>query len=373
MSKAKKPNRKLQHERELRGWSQQKVASEIDTDEKRVGVWERGESTPSPYYRQKLCALFGKNAEELGFLNDPPEENPEIADIPEEYSTAQSTTSIGLGGHQYQPIQLFIPNSTPHVVTIQIQQQAPITTSVSSEGNAIIDIGMTTTLGQERPREAEGTVKRREFFQEGLRTGAAILTSYALIDNELLNRFSRALKRPSTLDERTLNYFELRTEGFWQDRYSAALASKDLLSYVLEHLQKVLTLLEGSLYPSVRTRLCSISSGIAQLAGHLLFDMSEFARARNFHQLAIAAAQEGNNQALEAVAWGRMSFTWTYSENPLEALRCIQEARRLAEGNVNTTVRAYLAAVEAEIQAILGRSESCLKALEVAERVEDRQ
>src|SRR5690348_1717394 len=69
MSKPKKPNRKLQHEREIRGWSQQKVASEIDTDEKRVGIWERGESTPSPYYRQKLCQLFGKNAQELGFLD----------------------------------------------------------------------------------------------------------------------------------------------------------------------------------------------------------------------------------------------------------------------------------------------------------------
>ena len=69
MSKPKKPNRKLQHEREIRGWSQQKVASEIDADEKRVGIWERGESTPSPYYRQKLCQLFGKNAQELGFLD----------------------------------------------------------------------------------------------------------------------------------------------------------------------------------------------------------------------------------------------------------------------------------------------------------------
>jgi transcriptional regulator with XRE-family HTH domain len=69
MSKPKKPNRKLQHERELRGWSQQKVAAAIDTDEKRVGIWERGESTPSPFYRQKLCELYGKNAQELGFLD----------------------------------------------------------------------------------------------------------------------------------------------------------------------------------------------------------------------------------------------------------------------------------------------------------------
>lgn len=216
-------------------------------------------------------------------------------------------------------------------------------------------------------------VNRREFFQEGLRTGATILTSYNLMNNELLDRFLRALKKPSTIDERILNYFELRTDSYWRDRHSAALASGDLLSYVLEHFQKIITLLEGALFPSIRTRLCCIASGIAQLAGHLFFDMGEFARARSFHQVAVTAAREGEDRALEAVAWGRISFTWTYSGNLREALRCIQEAHRLAEGNVNTKVRAYLAAVEAEIQAVLGDSETCFKALDIAEHVEDRQ
>jgi hypothetical protein len=75
---------------------------------------------------------------------------------------------------------------------------------------------------------------------------------------------------------------------------------------------------------------------------------------------------------LEAVAWGRMSFTWTYSQQATDALSCIQEARRLAARSVNTTVRAYLAAVEAEIQATLDDRESCLKALDDAGQVEDR-
>src|SRR5258708_12250049 len=97
--------------------------------------------------------------------------------------------------------------------------------------------------------------------------------------------------------------------------------------------------------------------------------MSELAQARNFHQLAITAAQEGGNQSLEAVAWGRMSFTWTYNENALEAFHCIQEARRLAARNVNTTLRAYLAAVEAEIQAIFGNPQCCPKPPTASERV----
>lgn len=66
MDNLRNPNEKLRHQRELRGWSQRKVAAEIGTDEKRVSAWERGESTPGSYYQEKLCLLFGKNTLELG-------------------------------------------------------------------------------------------------------------------------------------------------------------------------------------------------------------------------------------------------------------------------------------------------------------------
>jgi tetratricopeptide (TPR) repeat protein len=213
-------------------------------------------------------------------------------------------------------------------------------------------------------------VNRREFGQRAFQIGSgAFLASHV----ELLERFAQALKNPSTIDERMLSYLERRTEDYWRDRHGAVLASNNLLDYVIEHFQKVTDLLEGALLPTVRTRLCCSASGIAQLAGHLLFDMGEFAHARQFHQVAISAAREGNNQALEAAAWGRISFTWTYSGNAPEALTCIREARRLAARSANSPVRAYLAAVEAEVQAILGDRESCLKALQAAEQIEDRQ
>ncbi|MBV8694758.1 MAG: helix-turn-helix transcriptional regulator [Ktedonobacteraceae bacterium] len=67
--------RKLRHERELRGWSQQDLACHLGTDASRVNKWENGMASPSTYYRQKLIELFGKNAEELGLLT---EENSEI-------------------------------------------------------------------------------------------------------------------------------------------------------------------------------------------------------------------------------------------------------------------------------------------------------
>ncbi len=88
---------------------------------------------------------------------------------------------------------------------------------------------------------------------------------------------------------------------------------------------------------------------------------------------AITAAQEANNPFLEAVAWGRMSFVWTYSENMQKALTCIQKARYLAIGCTNPTICAWLAAVEAEIQAILRDRDACLKALTDAECGENSQ
>lgn len=72
-----KPNLQLKHERESRGWSQARVAEEIGTTEKNVGRWERGVSFPFPYYREKLCILFGKSAQGLGLVKDGHEEDQE--------------------------------------------------------------------------------------------------------------------------------------------------------------------------------------------------------------------------------------------------------------------------------------------------------
>ncbi len=64
----KKPNDLLLYQRDIRGWSQRRVADEIGTSEDIISRWERGESMPEPYFREKLCDLFKKNAEELGLI-----------------------------------------------------------------------------------------------------------------------------------------------------------------------------------------------------------------------------------------------------------------------------------------------------------------
>ena len=63
------PNELLSYAREQRHWTQEDIAESIGApDAKMVGKWERGIVAPSPHYRQKLEALFGKSGRELGFV-----------------------------------------------------------------------------------------------------------------------------------------------------------------------------------------------------------------------------------------------------------------------------------------------------------------
>lgn len=72
MKKAKHavPNQLLKEARELRGWSQKYVAEQIGADHYYLSRWERGTASPSPYYRSKLCTLFGVDAKALGLVHD---------------------------------------------------------------------------------------------------------------------------------------------------------------------------------------------------------------------------------------------------------------------------------------------------------------
>lgn len=364
MGSSKKPNKKLQHERELRGWSQQNIAEAIGTDFKRISAWENGTNQPSPYYRAKLCEIFGKNAQELGFLDQASDENCVSKNISSSSDLRDTANRQNLTTVQpvLSGVHIYIPDSA--VITTP--------TSIFYTSNGTIVDGQyqsDESITQPITKVGNKAVKRREFLQEaGRATISTVLFTSDTFTTELLERFHRALKRPTTIDERMLTYLERRTGGYWQDRHSATLSSDDLLEFVLEHFQKIVSLLENPLLPTTRDHLCSIASEVTQLAGHLLFDMGNYPKARRFHQAAIIAAQESRNAALEATAWARMSFTWTYSNNAPEALNCIQRARRLAIGNTNSTVQAYLAAVEAEIHAFLGNHAACLDALDEAER-----
>jgi tetratricopeptide (TPR) repeat protein/transcriptional regulator with XRE-family HTH domain len=59
------PRLKLTQARTEHKWSQQDVADLIGTTGLNVSRWERGITRPGPYFRAKLCKLFGKDPQEL--------------------------------------------------------------------------------------------------------------------------------------------------------------------------------------------------------------------------------------------------------------------------------------------------------------------
>lgn len=67
------PRHLLRKERLQRHWSQQELAEQLNTSVVTINRWERGVTSPSAYYRVKLCAIFQKSAVELGLTNEAPD------------------------------------------------------------------------------------------------------------------------------------------------------------------------------------------------------------------------------------------------------------------------------------------------------------
>ncbi|WP_376794511.1 NACHT domain-containing protein [Thermogemmatispora sp.] len=66
----------IRSERELRGWSQARLAEELGTTPGTVSNWERGIIMPSAYFRERLCQVFAKDAVQLGLVAESQEALP---------------------------------------------------------------------------------------------------------------------------------------------------------------------------------------------------------------------------------------------------------------------------------------------------------
>jgi transcriptional regulator with XRE-family HTH domain len=343
------PNLLLRRQRELRGWSQGQVAKELQAlfpgiavTARHVARWESGKRRPGPYYREKLCTLFQTTADKLGFIP----QDVSFEHNGEKGETVQEGERIDVQTHhkaECKPTKSI--NHLPELVA------SPRLSLVSSSQDIVPT--------QENSSEQEQTLGQ----------ATTLLTPSHGQLFFLWERLSRALAKPSSIDETTLQFLEMHTEQYWQARQRAAAASCDVLSYVRDHLQKVTLLLEGSLLPTIRMRLCSIASKTAQLVGELLLDMGNYEQGKQFHEASITAAQEACNQTLEAVAWGRTSLAWIYCNSVQDAWNCIQEAIHLV-GETSTPISAWLAAIEAEVEARRFDSVACFRALKDAEKIE---
>jgi transcriptional regulator with XRE-family HTH domain len=316
------PNARLRRQRLQRGWSLQRVADELqklsEHEGRRVGVtasmvgkWERGFKRPSPFYQEKLCCLYEQTAEELGLVD-------------------------------------------------AAEQAAPVWFDDSGT--------LADTL--ESWRHA---VERRAFFRHlSSFAGAAMVAPAidALGPQEPHERLAQALDRPSRVDQATMGHVETVTEQF--RRLDDRIGSRDLLGPVLGHLRFITRLLQGSQPTQVHHRLCVAAAQVAQLAGWLSFDANLHADARAYYDVAVKAADEGNDAALSAYVLGCRGVVEIYGGQPEAGLQFAQAALYRGSAVVTATTQAWLYRVEALAQAALAEADRCSASLGKAEQAMER-
>ncbi len=102
------PSEIIKAQRKRRCWTQEQLAEALGTSAKNVGRWERGETSPSPYYCQRLCEVFGVSPWELGLLEADP-----LLQLPVE----PDTDSAGRGRPFHEA---FLPKRTSWRVALAI-------------------------------------------------------------------------------------------------------------------------------------------------------------------------------------------------------------------------------------------------------------
>jgi DNA-binding SARP family transcriptional activator len=187
-------------------------------------------------------------------------------------------------------------------------------------------------------------------------------------DANFLADIERVLHRPIChLEEKDLTYLEQRTRYYWRDHRDAVIPPLDLMAHVVEQVQRVIALLERSLLPSVRTRLCAILSQNVLLIGLCFYDLGQYETARAYFQVAREAAREGNAHTLQALTWGWDSLAWSYGA-PIEkryeyALQSVLQANHWASLEADDAVQCWTQATLAEVYAHLNRKDECLATL----------
>ena len=178
---------------------------------------------------------------------------------------------------------------------------------------------------------------------------------------ELIEALQGSSVGPATLDE-----LEQRVAGFGQDLPSTP--PLQLRDPVLDYLDRVRLLLTRPQPVAVRSRLCSAAAQLAGLAGAVMFDLHQPAKARGYYDVAMLATIEAGDPALAAWLLANTSYLHVHRGDERAALDAAHGAVTFARRCTITTQHAWLASLEAELHATL--ADRC--ATEAALRRADR-
>jgi tetratricopeptide (TPR) repeat protein len=216
--------------------------------------------------------------------------------------------------------------------------------------------------------------ERRQILRQGIGLSGAAMGIPATEHQTFIADIQHVLRRhPSSgPGDKELRYLEQKIMLYWQARNNVVLAPTDLILHVDEYLQDVMALLDRSLLPSVRTRLCACLSQGMLLIGHCLDGMKQFQTARRYYHTAVEAAHEAKYDILQALAWYRNSRSWSYGNgtNRYEQAReSMLKACDFASLGSDFAVQCVTRLGLAEVYAYLKEKEACLEALKRADKL----
>jgi len=328
------PNTSLRQQRLQRSWTLDRVAAELDrlcareghhagVTGNMVGKWERGLKRPSLFYREKLCALYGATAEDLGFLDDQP-------------APPARTAAGHLEAGGAEPFPGTVP-PPPEPVPAVVRR------------NPAVDAARRSVLRATAALPGTAQVA-------GVPRGA---------QSPLWERLSIALGSPGSVNPATPQLLATITDNY--RRLSQTVPASELLAAVIGHLQLTTSLLPGPHPSALRRQLIAAGGEAAGLVGWLFFSMNDHTTARAYYRAAFQAVREAEDAELGAWVLGSMSLLETNSHRAREAITLARRAQTHANSHASSTTKSWLSAVEAEACANVGEAKATLSALERAE------
>ncbi|CAO5168103.1 HTH cro/C1-type domain-containing protein [Frankia sp. AiPs1] len=350
------PNVRLRLSREERGWSQERLATEIRRfsvvhEGREAGVtgnmickWEKGDKKPSLRYQRLLRALFGRSSVELGFVDD------------------EAVPAVGAMRADAMRVEMGRPAGPAATGTLGVVHPVAGAVSgaaalLSGSGNVIDPNGL--------------PVERRDVLRLlAAAGGVAVVPLGVGADGPPWERLSAALRRRASVTPELADELGQHTAGLYglEERVPARM----LMPRVTDHLERLIQLLESTGRSPVRRSLTSTAGETAALAGWLAFDSNDLPAATAYYRVAIEAARDADDHGLWACVLGYESYQTASQGRHDQACALLGEAQRRAAAGSTVMTRAWLAAREAEEQAARGEGRAALTALDRAQDAFDR-
>ena len=292
-------NMRLRLQRQLRGWSLQRVVDEIcalsETEGRIPGInaamvsnWERGVKKPSPFYQERLCKLFGMSADQLGLIDVP---------LPLLSDRSQSISSHSMS--------LYDIWQTP-----MIHQDDRIS-FVSTQEFAKLEPGNTHLA----------YLSRRAALTQLLNAlGTTILPH---LDVDLWDQLSLARTRPAMMNAKAFSHFQKIVAECWElcNTGEMQIAEQILTSFLPEMTQPASYYSEAAILVAQGLRLQSI------LRGHQL----KFDEMAMLCQQAVAYARQANDPDTLSATLNGLAVAYKYAQQPQASCGAYQEALDCAD------------------------------------------